>query len=227
MIEAIYPRIRESVRQQRLFLKRAVQCLAAQGIRQYLDIGAGFPAEENTHEVAQAATPGARVVYVDNDQVVLAHAQALLSGGPGQTAYLDADLRDTETILAEAPRLLDFSAPIAVLLLGILQLIPDGDNPAGIVQRLVEAVPSGSYLVIVQPAADVLTDVVARGVAGFNDRSPIQLRARTHDEVTAFFAGTSLLEPGVVQVNQWRPEDPASDIAREPMPIYGGVGCKP
>jgi len=151
-----FPGIVEGVREQRAFLGRAVGYLAGpSGIRQFLDIGTGLPSANNTHEVAQAVTPEARVVYVDNDPLVLAHAQALLASGPdGVTAYLDADLRDTGAILRRAARILDFSRPVAILLIGILQLIPDEDEPYALVRQLVDAVPPGSWQVIAHPASE-------------------------------------------------------------------------
>ena len=199
------------------------------GSAQFLDIGTGIPAASNTHEVAQAAAPGARVVYVDNDPIVLAHAQALLSGVPGQTAYLDADLRDTATILGQARQLLDFQQPIAVLLIGILQLIPDADDPAGIVRRLVEAVPSGSWLAIVQPTKDVVSGPMTKVERRMNSRLVrTQTVLRSHEEILRFFGGTELLTPpGLVQVHRWRPDDPAAGDLATDIPAYGGIGIKP
>src|ERR1700744_1617950 len=152
-----YPTVLTSVRAQRQFLRRAVGYLAGQaGIRQFIDIGTGLPSAGNTHEVAQQVAPQSRMVYVDNDPIVLAHARALLASSPqGATAYLDADLRDTGAILAEAATLLDFSDPVAVMLIGILHCIPDSDDPVGIVHRLLAAVPPGSYLVIAHPGSDI------------------------------------------------------------------------
>ena len=151
---AAYPGILRDVRAQCAFLAEAVGYLAGvAGIRQFLDIGTGIPTASNTHEVAQGVAPGCQVVYVDNDPMVLAHARALLVGTTAPTAYLDADLRDTGTVLAEAARLLDFSQPLAVLLISVLHLIPDEDSPHQIVTELMKAVPSGSWLVLSHPAA--------------------------------------------------------------------------
>ena len=157
---AVYPGLRRGVRAQRAFLANAVGYLTrTAGVRQFLDIGTGIPTANNTHEVAHAADPGARIVYVDNDPMGLAHARALLTGSrPDTPSYLDADLRDTAKILTEAAALLDFRKPIGVLLIGILQLIPDEDDPRAIVTRLIEAVPPGSWLAIFHPASDILTD---------------------------------------------------------------------
>ena len=152
-----YPDIVAGVRKNRAFLGRAVHYLAAEaGIRQFLDIGTGLPSSNNTHEVAQRAAPESRIVYVDNDPIVLSHAQALLTSTPeGACAYIDADIRDTGKIVKDAASLLDFGRPVAVCLIMILQFVPDEDDPASIVRALVDAVPSGSYLTIAHPASDV------------------------------------------------------------------------
>ena len=171
-VAAAYPDVRVAVRAQRAFLARAVHFLVTQaGIRQFLDIGTGLPSANNTHQVAQAAAPQSRVVYVDNDPIVLSHAQALLTSSPeGATAYIDADLRATGTILERAASVLDFGQPVAVMLLGILQGIPDQDEPGAIIARLMDAVLPGSYLAISQIASDVATDEVAEGVNGTTSR---------------------------------------------------------
>src|SRR6516165_6157581 len=160
---AANPGIVADVRANREFLVRAVRYLAADcGIRQFLDIGTGLPTASNTHEVAQAVAPDARAVYVDNDPIVLSHARALLASTPeGATAYLDADLRDTSVILREAAQTLDFEQPVALMLLIILHLIPDADDPYGIVAALVQALPTGSYLVLAHPASDIRTAKMA------------------------------------------------------------------
>src|ERR1700761_373503 len=176
-----YPTVLASVRAQREFLGRAVSYLAGEaGIRQFLDIGTGLPSASNTHEVAQQVAPQSRIVYVDNDPIVLAHARALLASSPqGATAYLDADLRDTGAILAEAATLLDFSEPIAVMLIGILHCVPDSDDPAGIVNRLLAVVPPGSYLVIAHPASDVHAGQIGTAANQLNRvmAEPVTLRA--------------------------------------------------
>jgi len=226
-VAAAYPDVRAAVRAQRAFLARAVHFLVTEaGIRQFLDIGTGLPSANNTHQVAQGAAPQSRVVYVDNDPIVLAHARALLTSSPeGATTYIDADLRDTGTILKRAADLLDFGQPVAVMLLGILQGIPDRQEPGAIVARLMDAVLPGSYLAISQIASDVATDEVAEGVQRYNEQAVVPVAARTHAEVTRFFAGLELLEPGVVQVHRWRPApaDPGSD---GDLAIYAGVGRK-
>jgi O-methyltransferase involved in polyketide biosynthesis len=225
MVVESYPDIRVGVRTQRAFLGRTVRYLAAEaGIRQFLDIGTGLPSADNTHEVAQRVAPESRIVYVDNDPIVLAHARALLTGSSqGSTAYLDADVRDTGEILRVAAETLDFGEPIALMMLGLLQCVPDADDPAGIVKRLLNAVPSGSYLVISHPASDILADQMARGATRMNTVMAAPVTLRTRAEVARFFEGLDLLEPGVVQAHRWRadPPDPDRDI-----PNYGGVARK-
>ncbi len=227
-VAAAYPDIRVAVRAQRAFLARAVQFLVTQaGIRQFLDIGTGLPSANNTHHVAQAAVPQSRVVYVDNDPIVLSHARALLTSSPeGATAYIDADLRATGTILEQAADVLDFGQPVAVMLLGILQGIPDRDEPGAIVARLMDAVVPDSYLAITQIASDVAVGEVAEGVQRYNERAAVPVAARTHAEVCRFFAGLDLVEPGVVQVHRWRAG--AGDLRNvRDLAIYAGVARKP
>jgi S-adenosyl methyltransferase len=202
----IMPSILLAVRASRAFLARAVWFLAADcGIRQFLDIGTGLPTANNTHEVAQRAAPGSRIVYVDNDPMVLSHARVLLAGSPeGRTDYIDADLRDTGTILGRARETLDFSQPIAVMLIGILHCIPDGDDPYGIVKVLMNAVAPGSYLVLGHPASDVEVEASARATAGLNTQLAQPVKFRTREQVAGFLDGLEVLEPGLVQYPQWR-----------------------
>jgi hypothetical protein len=199
------PEVIAGVRANRAFLGRAVHFLAAKArIRQFLDIGTGIPTANNTHEVAQRAAPDSHVVYVDNDPIVLAHARALLTSDPdGATDYIDADLRNTGTILAQAARTLDFARPVAVMLMGILQCIPDEDDPRGIVAALMDGVPPGSYLAISHPAADVHADARA-GAALLSEglASPVTFRSRA--AIARFFGGLELIEPGLVSTSQWR-----------------------
>ena len=205
-VVAAYPGILRDVRAQRAFLARAVEYLAGVvGVRQFLDIGTGIPTVDNTHEVAQDVEPGCRVVYVDNDPMVLAHARALLVGTTAPTAYVDADLRDTGTVLAEAARLLDFSEPVAVMLISVLHLIPDEDDPHAIVARLMEAMPSGSWLALSHPARDVHRQQVTEAASRFNQLAPAKATLRTRAQILRFFDDLELLEPGLVQVHQWRP----------------------
>ncbi len=227
-VATAYPDVRAAVRAQRAFLARAVHFLVTQaGIRQFLDIGTGLPSADNTHQVAQRAAPRSRVVYVDNDPIVLAHARALLTSAPeGATTYIDADLRDTGTILERAAGILDFRQPVAVMLLGILQGIPDQEEPGAIVARLMAAVPPGSYLAISQIASDVAADEVAEGVQRYNEQAAVPVAARTHAEVCRFFTGLELAEPGVVQVHRWRPGTGDTGSGRN-LAIYAGIGRKP
>ena len=166
-------------------------------------------------------------MYVDNDPIVLLHARALLASSPeGATAYIDADLRDTGAIPVQAARVLDFGEPVAVMLLGVLHCVPDNDDPAAIVARLVDAVPSGSYLTIAHPASDVAADQMAASMRKYNEHVTVPLTARSHDEVSAFFTGLDLVEPGVVQLHRWRAGTGDPGTGRE-LANYGGVGRKP
>jgi S-adenosyl methyltransferase len=223
---AANPNILPGVRANRAFLRRAVQYLAGEaGIRQFLDIGTGLPTVDNTHEVAQSIAPDARIVYVDNDPIVLAHARALLTSTPeGATAYVAADAGDTDRILAEAASVLDFSQPIAVMFLMILQYMPDEGQPQQIVARLMDAVPPGSYLVHSDTTGDVDTERVATATARLNARlGPAQLHRRTREQIAAYFTGLDMVEPGLVPLPEWRAlANPAHMI-----PCYAGVGRKP
>ena len=226
VIEA-YPGILRDVRAQRAFLSNAVSYLAGvAGIRQFLDIGTGIPTANNTHEVAQAVEPGCRVVYVDNDPMVLTHARALLVGVTAPTAYVDADLRDTGKVLAEAAQLLDFTKPVAVLLISVLHLIPDEDDPHAIVARLLEAVPSGSWLALSHPARDVHPQQVTEAASRFNQLARAKATLRTQAEILRFFDGLELLEPGLVQIHQWRP-GLAAPGRRQEAAGYCGLARKP
>jgi S-adenosyl methyltransferase len=223
---ATLPEIRLSVRAQRAFLGRAVHYLAAEaGIRQFLDIGTGLPSANNTHEVAQRAAPESRVVYVDNDPIVLLHARSLLTSLPeGATAYVDADLRDIGAILARASAVLDFGRPVAVMLLGVLHCVPDEDHPAALVAELMAAMAPGSYLVISHPASDVTTAQMASSMRAYNDQAAVPLTARSHAEVTGFFAGLDLIDPGLVQLHRWRA---GTGAPGRDLPNYGAVARKP
>jgi hypothetical protein len=222
-----FPAIVSGVQAQRSFLQRVVRYLAGPAqIRQFLDIGTGLPSANNTHEVAQATAPGSRVVYVDNDPMVLTYARALLASGPhGITDYLDADLRDTSTILERAADTLNFTQPVAILLIGILQLIGDSDAPSAIVQRLLGAVPVGSWLAVAHPCSDVVPEVVTMA-QNLSRRSVVPTTLRTHAEITQFFAGTELMDPpGVCQLHRWQPDQLAPESA-EQIPAYCGLGRK-
>jgi hypothetical protein len=204
----IDPDIVFGARANRAFLGRAVRYLAAEaGIRQFLDIGTGIPTAGNTHEVAQAIASDSRVVYVDYDPIVLAHARALLnSSDAGATEYIDADLRDTGTILTQAARLLDFTRPVAITLIAVLHAIPDPDGPYEIVARLLEAVPSGSYLALTHSASDLLAVEQREGLEDVNSRLvQQQFTYRGREQVERFFTGLDLIAPGLVRVEEWRP----------------------
>jgi hypothetical protein len=223
---AAYPGIVMSVRANRAFLARVVRFLAAEaGIRQFLDIGTGIPSANNTHEVAQAIAPDARVVYVDYDPVVLAHARALLDSSPeGATDYIDADFRDYGAILQRAARTLDFSRPVAVMLIALLHLIGDDDDPYGIIGALMDALPSGSYLALSQVASDIQAEQMAEAAKRYNRMARETQRHRNHAEVASFFTGMELLPPGLVPVQQWRPRSDFEAQAKSAM--WGGVARK-
>jgi hypothetical protein len=222
-------RARETVHANRAFLRRAVRYLAGDaGIRQFLDIGTGMPAADNTHEVAQRVAPQSRIVYVDNDPVVLSHARALLTSTPeGATAYLDADLRDPDAIVRRAAVTLDFEQPLAVLLLAVLPFIPDADDAYRIVARLVDAVPAGGYLVISHPTGDLRPDDAQEFQRRYNESGRARIRLRTKAQVSKFFDGLDLLEPGVVQADLWQPGVPGTSLPTSMHPIYCGIGRKP
>jgi hypothetical protein len=224
----VWPDMAYGARANRAFLSRAVRYLAGDaGIRQFLDIGTGIPTAGNTHEVAQSIAPESRVVYVDYDPVVLAHARALLaSSEQGATEYMDADLRDTARILTGAARLLDFTKPVAVTLLSILHAIPDSDGPWAIVATLLEAVPPGSYLAISTSGGDLMdAAALARLKETWKGSVQQQLAFRDREQIARFFAGTDLVEPGLVPVDEWRAEPGTTGEGNSAM--WAGVGRKP
>ena len=222
----MFPDIGRLARADRAFLGRAVRFLAGEaGIRQFLDIGTGLPTANNTHQVAQAIAPSSRIVYVDNDPLVLVHARALLTSTPeGACDYIDADMRDTSTILAEASRTLDFSRPVALMMLGIVGQVPDSDEPEAIIGRLLEPLPSGSYLALSDGTTTSKTFTAA--VEAYNQSSVNTYHPRSPEQLTGFFDGLTLVSPGVVELNQWRPDASRSPDAGE-VPGMGGVGRKP
>jgi hypothetical protein len=225
---AAYPAIRSSARSNRAFLARTVSYLAGMyGIRQFLDIGAGLPAAPNTHEVAQSIEPASRVVYADNDPMVLSHARALLASDPqGVIAYVGADVRDTDTILIQAAGILDFTQPTAILLLAVLDHISDLDEARRIVARLLAAVPPGSFLVISHVASDIDPDETAEMISRLNERlAEPSFVGRPCDAVARFFDGLDLVGPGVVKVTQWHPRSELTARAR--TSLWGGMARKP
>jgi hypothetical protein len=228
VLEAM-PVVVQVARADRAFLASVVRHLAGDlGIRQFLDIGTGLPAAGNTHEVAQQAAPESRIVYVDNDSIVLAHARALLTSRPeGATAYVDADARDTGKILKAAAETLDFSQPVAVLLLGVLLFIPDADNPWLITAQLMDTAAPGSYLVISHGASDIDAGAAATASDRYNQHSAVAMRLRTRAEFTRFFDGLELTAPGVVPINHWQPGPPPGTRQEEALPAYAALARKP
>ena len=221
-----FPQIVQSARSSRAFLARAVRFLAESGIRQFLDIGTGLPSGNNVHEVAQAVAPTSRIVYVDNDPVVLVHARALLTSTPeGATDFIDADMRDPEKILLEASRTLDFGQPVAVLALGVLHFLSDDEEVLGVTRRLMNAGPAGSYLAVCHLTADIYPELteLARRVNERQRQAPLVLRDRAR--VAAFFDGLELVPPGLVQASQWRPDSELEAAA--PAALWAGVARKP
>jgi SAM-dependent methyltransferase len=221
-----YPYIAAGVRANRAFLARVVRYLAGEaGIRQFLDIGTGIPTANNTHEVAQAVAPDSRIVYVDNDPVVLAHARALLTGGPeGVTAYIDADFGDIEEILEAASQTLDFSRPVAIMLIAILHLIDDEADPHAVVRKLTAAVPPGSYLAISHLSSDIAAAARAEAHERLRELMHEKQTLRSREEVASFFTGLDMVEPGLVRIPEWRPDNEAD--AKSPSALWGGVARK-
>jgi len=226
----VWPNLVFAARANRAFLGRSIRFLAGEaGIRQFLDIGTGIPTAGNTHQVVQEVAPQSLVVYVDYDPVVLAHARALLdSSESGATEYIHADLRDTETILAQARRLLDFTKPVAVTLLAILHVIPESDDPHAIVATLMDAVPPGSYLAISHSASDLFDEETKDRFRNVMDRMIQQeYTPRDRAQVARFFTGLDLVEPGLVPVEEWRPA-PGTDNQGTPgaSAMWGAVARK-
>jgi O-methyltransferase involved in polyketide biosynthesis len=223
----VLPSMPAIARAARLFLADAVTQLAADhGVRQFLDIGTGLPTADNTHDVAQRVAPEAKIVYVDYDPVVLTHAQALLTSSPeGKTDYIQADLRDTATILADAARTLDFSRPIAVILIGILHFIPDADDPYQVVARLMAALPSGSYLVMAHAASDIDPEAAAETTTLYNAMSSATITMRSREQVARFFDGLELVPPGLVPMAEWGAPSQADTTGG--LLGYSGIGRKP
>ncbi|MFS8101134.1 SAM-dependent methyltransferase [Lentzea alba] len=223
-VEQIFPGVAQSAQANRSFLRRVVRHLVAEGVDQFLDLGSGIPTVGNVHEIAQHDNPSARVVYVDVEPVAVSHSNALLAENDHAHALL-ADLRATSTVLAGARELLDFSRPVAVLIIAALHFVPDSDNPYGAVAEYVAALPSGSYLVITHATRDGITEeqkAEADRILQVYRNADNQITARSHAEVSRFFEGLEMLEPGVVAVNDWRP-----DSSEDHTGIYGAVARKP
>jgi hypothetical protein len=225
-IVATQPSVLPAVRANRAFLRRAVQFLAREaGVRQFLDIGTGLPTNENTHQIAQGVAPEARVVYVDNDPIVLVHARRLLEGSAeGATTYIEADARDPEGILREAGRTLDLRQPVGVMMLAVMHFVPDADDPPGIVARVMDGVAAGSYLTLSEATRDVDTERITQAAGAFNEqRVAARFVPRTRAEIMRYFEGLELVEPGLVPLPEWR----GAGKVKEWIPAYGGVARKP
>jgi hypothetical protein len=224
-----WPNLPKSMRANRDFMRRVGRYLAANlGFRQFLDIGTGLPTSPNLHQVVQAVVPEARIVYVDNDPIVLAHARALLTSSPeGKTAYIDADLRDSAAIIdsAQAGEVLDFQKPVALSLIAILQFITDDKDAHRVIGELLAALPSGSALALSTVTAESAPEEVTSGVAAYNANG-ISTRARSKAEVEALFGGLDLVAPGVVLVNHWLPDDETPAAIDAHVHMYGGIAIK-
>jgi S-adenosyl methyltransferase len=222
-----YPNLVFSVRANRAFLARTVRFLADEaGIRQFLDIGTGIPTANNTHQVAQRVAPDSRIVYVDNDPIVLSHARALLKSSPqGACAYLDADLRDPGAILATAAKTLDFSQPVAIMLIAVMHFIGDDAQASKIIGRLMDACVPGSFVVISHVGGDIDAEQQGEMVRRLNQSVAEKATMRDRAGVTRLFAGLELVEPGVVRVSEWRPDSELE--AARPTGLWGGVARKP
>ncbi|GAA1461676.1 SAM-dependent methyltransferase [Nocardiopsis exhalans] len=226
-IRSFFPEIVDNAIADRAFLVRTVTYLAQEkGIRQFLDIGTGLPTHNNTHEVAQAVASDARVVYADNDPLVLAHARALLTGSEqGATDYVDADLRDPDAILAAAAKTLDLSRPVALMLLGVVNFVADDAEVRSVLDRLLGALAPGSYLVVSHPTDDIDNERAHQVAAAWNEKGTPKLTIRSAAGIEALFDGLELLEPGVVSCSLWRPE--AAEVGSiRPVAEYGGVARK-
>ncbi|MEU6082575.1 SAM-dependent methyltransferase [Streptomyces sp. NPDC047108] len=214
----------------RAFMHRATRWLAGTGISQYLDIGTGIPTEPNLHQVAQGIAPAARIVYADNDPIVLRHAEALLRSAPeGTTDYIQADVRDPGLLTELAGRVLDLSRPVALSLIGLLHFVPDEDDAYGLVRSLLDALAPGSHLVLSHVTGD-FDPASAERVVALYGKGGVALRPRTRAEVAVFFDGLELVDPGLTPAPHWHPElgDGRPDApGREPVPVYAAVARKP
>ncbi|SOR78469.1 MULTISPECIES: SAM-dependent methyltransferase [Streptomyces] len=227
---SLFPAAREMARTNRLFMHRASRLLAGRGVRQFLDIGTGIPTEPNLHQIVQEIVPRARVVYADNDPIVLRHAQALLHSAPeGKTAYVHGDVREPGKIIEAARETLDFSRPIALSLVALLHLVADEDEPARIVRELLEPLPAGSYLTLSHATGDFDPETWERVVEVYR-KGGTAAQVRSHAEFSAFFTGLELVEPGVVLAARWHPElgeQTGGGGGGEETPLYVAVGRKP
>ncbi|MGW2260785.1 SAM-dependent methyltransferase [Streptomyces sp. NPDC001780] len=224
-----WPALPVHMRANRKFMHRAARHLAReQGIRQFLDIGTGLPTPPNVHDVVQGVRPDSRVVYVDNDPIVLAHARALLTSAPeGRTAYVDADMRDPDAIISspEFKELLDLRQPVGLMVIGILHFILDGDDGHGLVWRLLDPLPAGSFLAMTIGTDDFAPEEVGRVAREYAARG-MPMRLRTHAEALTFFDGLELVEPGLTQVHRWRPDADQEPVDDRDIAMYGAVARK-
>ena len=223
----VMPVMAQIARGCRLFLAAAVSYLAAEaGIRQFLDIGTGLPTADNTHELAQRIVPEARIAYVDNDPIVLSHAEALLRSDPrGRCAYIDADARDTRAVLAGAAGTLDFSQPVAVIMLGIWHYIPDDDDPYGVVGSYLDAVGPGSFLVASHASSDIEIPGQLEATDRYNSQAITPITLRSREQFARFFRDLELVPPGITPLGQWTPGASAAGPAT--LPTYTAVARKP
>jgi hypothetical protein len=224
---AASPGVPQGARDNRAFLGRAVRFIAEHGVTQFLDIGTGIPTQGNVHEVAQSIAPDAHVVYVDNDPIVMTHARALLRGTPeGETVYIEADLREPDTILEhpDVRATLDFTRPIGVVIVGTLMFIKDSEDPFGLVKRYTDALARGSYLAISHVTADFNPEAVTASARAYNT-GPVRFTPRTGAQIARFFDGFDLVEPGLVKIFDWRPDE-TEPVDRTAGGAYGAVGVK-
>ncbi|KIH99817.1 translation initiation factor IF-2 [Streptomonospora alba] len=226
---SLFPSIVDVARADRAFLRRAVRYMAGEaGLRQFLDIGTGLPTADNTHEVAQALAPESRVVYADNDPLVLVHARALLtSRPPGATDYVEADIREPDRILEAAAATLDLDRPVGLMLLGVLNFVLDTAEASRVVARLVEALPPGSHVAITHPTLDMGGEANAEAMAFWNENATPPITPRTVAEITGFTNGLEVLEPGVVSCAEWRPDPGELGGAPQRVAQVGIVARKP
>jgi SAM-dependent methyltransferase len=219
------PVVLQGVHGNRAFLARSVRYLAGAGIRQFLDIGAGIPNKGNTHEIARSVAPEARVAYVDNDPVVFDAADSVLAPAVDGLAYIEADVRDVTTVIAQAGQVLDFSQPTGVLMIAVLHCVPDAGDPWAVARQIMRAVPPGSYLALTHPSYDWHPERAAAGVSRLNAMMAQQLTFRPREQVLRFFDGLELVPPGLVRAPEWRPDSGAESA--NPAEMWGGVGLRP
>jgi trans-aconitate methyltransferase len=212
------------IRANRDFLGRAVRYMANAGVRQFLDLGTGIPSDDNTHAIALSIAPDSRIVYVDNDPIVLAHAHQLLANtSQSTTSYRFTDMRDVDTVVSQAAETLDFTKPVGLVLVAILHFVTDDEDPYGLVAKLVEAVPSGSYLAISHLASDIMAEEMEALYNRISERTKETFVLRSRSEVARFFDGVELVDPGIALVSDWHIESPG----QIDLPVYAGVGVKP